>query len=103
MLKNIKDKITKKQILLLCFIAVIIILIITIGIMNGVIIRLKDKPVEIIDTTVNTQQLDKIKEEIKEHETDLINYKKDYENEKERIQNLNDSDAIKLFFDLTSK
>lgn len=103
MLKNIKDKITKKQILLLCFIIVIVILIITIGIMSGVIVRLKDKPVEIIDTTVNTQQLDKIKEDIKEHETDLINYKKDYENEKERIQNLNDSDAIKLFFNLTSK
>lgn len=103
MLSDIKEKVNIKQILIVCFIAIIVLLIFVVGILVARIQTLKESITQLPDTTTNTTVIQHIKEDIKEQEENIDNYKKDYYEEKERAQNLDDSAALKLFFELASE
>lgn len=103
MLNDIKEKVNIKQILIVCFIAIIVLLIFVVGTLVARIQTLKESITQLPDTTTNTIVIQQIKEDIKEQEDNIDNYKKEYYEEKERAQNLTDSAALKLFFELASE
>ena len=77
MLKDIKDKINIKQILIICFIVTIVLLIFVIGILVARIKTLEESITQLHDTVTNTVVIEKIKYDISEQE-ELIN---DYNSE----------------------
>lgn len=103
MLKEIKNKIDIKQILLICFILLLVISIFVIGTLIARIEKLKESGIILPDTTTNTTQLGKIKDSINIIEKEIINYKTEYIYEKKYAESLNDSSAIQLFLELTSE
>lgn len=103
MLKEIKNKIDIKQLLLICFILLLVISIFVIGLLIARIEKLKEPGIILPDTTTNTTQLGKIKDSINLIEKEIINYKTEYIYEKKYAESLNDSSAIQLFFKLTSE
>ena len=103
MLNDIKEKVNIKQILIICFIVIIVLLIFVIGTLIARIKTLEESTTQLPDTTTNTIVIEKIKDNISEQEELLNDYKKEYYEEKERAQNLTDSAALKLFFELASE
>lgn len=103
MLKNIKEKVNAKQIVLICLVIIIFLLILTIGVLVFRIQQYNQSNTILPDTIVNTIVIEKLKDDIKEQETNIDNYKKEYEEEKERAKILDDSAALQLFFELASE
>lgn len=103
MLKNIKEKVSAKQIVLICLILLIALLCITIGVLVVRIRNIQEQHSQLPDTVINTVVIEKLKDDIKEQETNIDNYKKEYEEEKERAKVLDDSAALQLFFELASE
>lgn len=98
--KQLEEKVNFKQKFIVCGIILIVILIIIIGLLIGRITALKQSPIIVIDTIINTVEIEKIKTEIKEQEQEIEHYKEEYEYEKEQATIINDSSAIKLFYQL---
>lgn len=91
----------KKIHLIICIgILIIVTLIIILGLLIGRITTLKQSPIILTDTIINTVEIEKIKIEIKEQEEEIEHYKKEYKYEKEQATIINDSSAIKLFYQL---
>ena len=103
MSENIKEKINAKQIVLICLILLIALLCITIGALVVRIHNIQQSSSQLPDTVINTVIIEKLKDNIKEQEDNIDNYKKEYEEEKERAKVLDDSAALKLFFELASE
>lgn len=103
MLKNIKEKVNAKQIVLICLILLIALLCVTIGVLVVRIYNIQQPSSQLPDTIINTVVIEKLKDDIKEQETNIDNYKIDYEEEKERAKILDDSAALQLFFELASE
>ena len=103
MLKDIINKINIKQILIICFIVVIILLIFVIGMLVARIKTLRESTIQLPDTTTNTIVIEKIKDNIFEQEELINDYKQEYYEETKRANSLNDSAAVKLFFELASE
>ena len=95
--------INAKKIIYICITLVILILIIVIGVLIGQIQELKQSPIILRDTIVETKYLDTLKIQIAEQKENIDNYKKDYEKEKINVYNMSDSNAVKLFFELASE
>lgn len=103
MLNDIKDKIIIKQILIICFIIIIILLIFVIGMLVARIKTLKESIIQLPDTVTNTIVIERIKDNISKQEELINDYKQEYYEETKRANSLNDSAAIKLFFELASE
>ena len=103
MLKNIKEKVNIKQIVLICLILLIALLCIIIGVLVVRIHNIQEQSFQLPDTVINTVVIEKLKDDIKEQEANINNYKKEYEEEKERAKILDDSAALQLFFELASE
>lgn len=103
MLKDIKNKINIKQILIICFIVTIVLLIFVIGILVARIKALEESTTQLPDTVTNTVVIEKIKDDISEQEELINDYKQEYYEETKRANNLNDSTIVKLFFELASE
>ena len=103
MLKDIKDKINIKQILIICFIVTIVLLIFVIGILVAQIKTLEESITQLPDTVTNTVVIEKIKDDISEQKELINDYKQEYYEETKRANNLNDSAVVKLFFELASE
>ena len=103
MLKDIKDKINIKQILIICFIVTIVLLIFVIGILVARIKTLEESTTQLHDTVTNTIVIEKIKDDISEQKELINDYKQEYYEETKRANNLNDSAVVKLFFELASE
>ena len=103
MLKDIKNKINIKQILIICFIVTIVLLIFVIGILVARIKTLEESTTQLPDTVTNTIVIEKIKNDISEQKELINDYKQEYYEETKRTNNLNDSAAVKLFFELASE
>ena len=103
MLKDIKDKINIKQILIICFIVTIVLLIFVIGILVARIKTLEESTTQLPDTVTNTVVIEKIKDDISEQKELINDYKQEYYEETKRANNLNDSAVVKLFFELASE
>ena len=103
MLNDIKDKINIKQILIICFIVMIVLLIFVIGILVARIKTLEESTIQLPDTVTNTVVIERIKDNIYEQEELLNDYKQEYYEETKRANNLNDSATVKLFFELASE
>ena len=103
MLKDIKNKINIKQILIICFIVMIVLLIFVIGILVTRIKTLEESITQLPDTITNTIVIEKIKDDIFEQEELINDYKQEYYEETKRANNLNDSATVKLFFELASE
>lgn len=103
MLKDIKNKINIKQILIICFIVTIVLLIFVIGILVARIKTLEESTTQLPDTVTNTVVIEKIKDDISEQKELINDYKQEYYEETKRANNLNDSSAVKLFFELASE
>ena len=103
MLKNIVNKINIKQILIICFIVIIILLIFVIGALVARIKTLEKSTTQIPDTITNTIVIERIKNNISEQEELINDYKQEYYEETKRANSLNDSAAVKLFFELASE
>ena len=103
MLKDIKDKINIKQILIICFIVTIVLLIFVIGILVARIKTLEESITQLPDTVTNTVVIEKIKDDISEQKELINDYKQEYYEETKRANNLNDSAVVKLFFELASE
>lgn len=103
MLNDIKNKINIKQILIICFIITIVLLIFVIGTLVARIETLKQSITQLPDTVTNTIIIEKIKDDISEQEELINDYKQEYYEETKRANNLNDSAAVKLFFELASE
>ena len=103
MLNNIKNKINIKQILIICFIVTIVLLIFVIGTLVARIKTLEESTTQLPDTITNTTVIERIKDNISEQEELLNDYKQEYYEETKRANSLNDSAAIKLFFELASE
>ena len=103
MLNDIKDKINIKQILIICFIVMIVLLIFVIGILVARIKTLEESITQLPDTVTNTVVIERIKDNISEQEELLNDYKQEYYEETKRANNINDSAAVKLFFELASE
>ena len=100
MKRQLEKKVNFKQKFIVCGILLIVILIIIIGLLIGRITELKQSPIIITDTITNTVEIEKIKIEIKEKEEEIEHYKEEYKYEKEQATIINDSSAIKLFYQL---
>lgn len=98
--KQLEEKVNLKRKFILCGVLIIVILIIIIGLLIGRITALKQSPIIVTDTVTNTIEIEKIKIEIKEKEKEIENYKEEYEHEKEQATIINDSSAVKLFYQL---
>lgn len=103
MLNDIKNKINIKQILIICFIVIIVLLIFVIGTLVARIKTLEESTTQLPDTTTNTIVIERIKDNISEQEELINDYKQEYYEETKRANNLNDSAAVKLFFELASE
>lgn len=103
MLNDIKDKINIKQILIICFIVMIVLLIFVIGILVARIKTLEESTTQLPDTVTNTVVIEKIKDDISEQKELINDYKQEYYEETKHANNLNDSAAVKLFFELASE
>ena len=103
MLKDIKNKINIKQILIICFIVTIVLLIFVIGILVARIKTLEESITQLPDTVTNTVVIEKIKDDISEQKELINDYKQEYYEETKRANNLNDSAVVKLFFELASE
>lgn len=103
MLKDIKNKINIKQILIICFIVTIVLLIFVIGILVARIKTLEEYTTQLHDTVTNTVVIERIKDNISEQEELLNDYKQEYYEETKCANSLNDSAAVKLFFELASE
>lgn len=103
MLKDIVNKINIKQILIICFIVVIILLIFVIGMLVTRIKTLRGSTIQLPDTVTNTIVIERIKDNISEQEELINDYKQEYYEETKRANSLNDSAAVKLFFELASE
>ena len=103
MLNDIKNKINIKQILIICFIITIVLLIFVIGTLVARIETLKQSITQLPDTVTNTIIIEKIKDDISEQEELINDYKQEYYEETKRANSLNDSAAVKLFFELASE
>lgn len=103
MSENIKEKVNAKQIVLICLILLIALLCITIGVLVVRIHNIQEQSSQLPDTVINTVVIEKLKDDIKEQEDNIDNYKKEYEEKKERAKVLDDSAALQLFFELASE
>lgn len=103
MLKNIVNKTSIKQILIICFIIIIILLIFVIGTLIARIKTLEESTIQLPDTLTNTTVIEKIKDDISEQKELINDYKQEYYEETKRANSLNDSAAVKLFFELASE
>lgn len=103
MSENIKEKVNAKQIVLICLILLIALLCIIIGVLVVRIHNIQEQSSQLPDTVINTVVIEKLKDDIKEQEDNIDNYKIDYEEEKERVKILDDSAALQLFFELASE
>ena len=103
MLNDIKNKISIKQILIICFIVMIVLLIFVIGILVARIKTLEESTTQLPDTVTNTIVIERIKDNISEQEELLNDYKQEYYEKTKRANSLNDSAAVKLFFELASE
>lgn len=103
MLNDIKNKINIKQILIICFIVMIFLLIFVIGVLVARIKTLKESTTQLHDTITNTIVIEKIKGNISEQKELINDYKQEYYEETKHANSLNDSAAVKLFFELASE
>ena len=78
MLKDIKDKINIKQILIICFIVTIVLLIFVIGILVARIKTLEESTTQLPDTVTNTLVIEKIKDDIYKQKELINDYKQEY-------------------------
>lgn len=103
-MENNQEQNNKKIHLILCIgILIIAILTIILGLLIGRIQKLTQSPTIVIDTVTNVIEIEKIKYEIEEQKENVEQYKQEYKYEKEQANIINDSAAIKLFYQLVSE
>jgi len=62
-----------------------------------------EQTIVVIDTTYNTVVLDSIKYNIVYRDSVVYNLKQEMQYEKDKVYNMSDNDAIKLFYELVSE
>lgn len=62
-----------------------------------------EQTVIVVDTTYNTIVLDSIKYNIIYRDSIIYNLKQEMQYEKDKVYNMSDNDAVKLFYELVSK
>lgn len=103
MQEELKTKITSKQILLICFIILILLLTLVIGILVVRIKKLQEPTTILPDTTIVNPHLNELSDSIKQKEKEIDKYKIEYIYEKEEAHFLTDSAAVQLFIELASE
>jgi len=96
-------EIKNKQWIIISLILLVVVLTLTIGGLIGQIQVLKQSTIVQTDTIVDTQIIETIKTEIVEKEKEIVRYKTQVQYEKDSIKNIDDSSAIKLFFELINE
>ena len=62
-----------------------------------------EQTIIVVDTTYNTVVLDSIKYNIIYRDSIVYNLKKEMQYEKDKVYNMSDNDAVKLFYELVSE
>ena len=62
-----------------------------------------EQTIIVVDTTYNTVVLDSIKYNIVYRDSIVYNLKKEMQYEKDKVYNMSDNDAVKLFYELVSE